>query len=760
MERNTQRPRRRRDEDRQGQQERQAGQRRTAADSGGQTGQQMQQGQQGQPVQMQGREAGAADAAMDNSRASAEVVRRQQADAAAAASAGTPSAYIMMQGGGMPDGVTDAAGGIRPGAFGGLSAEGAEDLGGRGPVPEGQRRITKAVIDEAWATLMEYKEGKANLDARIVENEQWFKLRHWETMGAKERPGELMSRSAWLFNSLLNRHADAMDSYPKPNILPREESDREEASRLTSILPVVLDRTDFEQTYSDVWWYKLKSGTGAYGVFWDTSLADGLGDISIKKLDILNLFWQPGISDIQESRNLFIVSLVDRDILEQNFPQMRGKAGGTDTITTTRYQYDDNIDTTKKACVVDWYYKVGTGEGGKHVLQYCKFCDGVVLYASEDQAEYRERGYYDHGEYPVILDGLFPVEGSPASFGYLDIMKNPQLFIDTLTGAMVKSAKLQSEPKFMMREDFAGNEEEFLDGRANILHVAGNIDDTNFRQITVDGVDGNSLNVLTFLVDELKETSGNRDFSQGTTTSGVTAASAIAALQEAGSKTARDMNKSAYRAFREIIYLCIELIRQFYSLPRQFRIVGDDGMEKFIQYSNQRLQERPINLFGATLAGQEMLQKPVFDVKVTAEKASPFSTVSQNDLAKELYSLGFFNPQLADQALAALEMMDFDSKTMVQRRIQQNGTMYQQLMAMQQTVAQLATIVDAQNGTGILAGMQQAGTLNTGEVQAAPSGGATGSNTAVDAFGGARSGSATSTAGQARARAAELATPR
>ena len=155
-----------------------------------------------------------------------------------------------------------------------------------------------------------------------------------------------------------------------------------------------------------------------------------------------------------------------------------------------------------------------------------------------------------------------------------------------------------------------------------------------------------------------------------------------------------------------------------------------------------------------------MLQKPVFDVKVTAEKASPFSTVSQNELAKELYSLGFFNPQLADQALAALEMMDFESKTMVQRRIQQNGTMYQQLMAMQQTVAQLATIVDAQNGTGILAGMQQAGTLNAGEVQAAPSGGATGSKTEIDAFGGARSGSATSTAGQARARAAELATPR
>lgn len=672
--------------------------------------------------------------AMEAAGMAANAVMQQQMRAALAASPGTPSSEMVEDVAPQPPTLDDAGGG----------AEG---------MPAAGRRITAEVLHEAVATLEKYKQGKANLDRRIVDNEQWFKLRHWDTVGAQEREGELISKSAWLFNSLLNRHADAMDSFPKPTVLPREEGDRAEASILTSILPTILDRNEFEQVYSDVWWYKLKTGTGCYGVFWDSSLSGGLGDISIQKVDLLNVFWEPGISDIQDSRNVFVVSLIDRDALEAQYPQAKGKLRGGDSLNVTKYIYDDNIDTSDKAPVIDWYYKV-QGADGKTVLHYCKFVDDIVLYASEDEPDYRERGFYDHGKYPLVLDALFPVEGSPVGFGYLDIMKNPQLFIDTLTGAITKNTVIKSRPKFMMREDMAVNEREFLDGQTDILHVAGNLDDMSFRQIDVDGVDGNSLNTLQFLVDELKETSGNRDFSQGSTTAGVTAASAIAALQEAGSKTARDMNKSAYRAFRQLMYFCIELIRQFYSAPRQFRVVGEDGLEKFVSYSNASLQPRVTAIFD-----RQFNLSPVFDVKVTAEKASPFSTLSQNELAKELYGAGFFNPQLADQALAALEMMDFEGKMMVQRRIQQNGTMYQQLLQMQQTLAQLAAIVDAQNGTTIGAGMQQAGvTGEAGAIQSTPD--VQPSGVQVDAYGGARSGSSTSTAGQARTRAAELSTPR
>ena len=95
--------------------------------------------------------------------------------------------------------------------------------------------------------------------------------------------------SAWLFNSIANKHADAMDNYPEPVILPREYNDKDEAKALSSILPVILERNDFEKTYSDAWWYKLKTGTACYGVFWNNRLEKGKGDSDIKQIASLEL---------------------------------------------------------------------------------------------------------------------------------------------------------------------------------------------------------------------------------------------------------------------------------------------------------------------------------------------------------------------------------------------------------------------------------------------------------------------------------------
>ena len=248
--------------------------------------------------------------------------------------------------------------------------------------------IGKEAVEKATKTLQKYKEGKANLEKRIVDNEQWYKLRHWECM-RKKSSSEVQPSSGWLFNCIANKHADAMDNFPSPNVLPREEGDKAEAEMLTSILPVILDQNDFEKTYSDVWNYKLKTGTGVYGVFWDSSKLNGLGDITIKKVDIINLFWESGITDIQKSRNVFHVELCDNEVLISQYPQLIGKLGQS-TIDIAKYVYDDSVDTTDKSVVVDWYYKKHNSQG-KQVLHYCKYVNDVVLFATENDPNFAER---------------------------------------------------------------------------------------------------------------------------------------------------------------------------------------------------------------------------------------------------------------------------------------------------------------------------------------------------------------------------------
>ncbi len=201
-----------------------------------------------------------------------------------------------------------------------------------------QAEIWKARIMEATRILEKYKQGKKNLETRLIENEEYWKLNHWAQFEAKTmNKNDPRPTSAWLFNSINNKHADAMDNYPEPNVLPREESDKSTASKLSDIIPVVLENNEFEATYSDAWWDKLKGGTAAYGVFWNKTLLNGLGDVDVKVLDLLNIFWEPGIQDIQKSRNLFIVELMDQDVLMEQYPQYKGEKNGNFQISEYHY---------------------------------------------------------------------------------------------------------------------------------------------------------------------------------------------------------------------------------------------------------------------------------------------------------------------------------------------------------------------------------------------------------------------------------------
>ena len=573
--------------------------------------------------------------------------------------------------------------------------------------PIGQEQLRQANL-----TLQKYKEGKANLEQRVIDNEEWYRLRHWECMRGKKKQ-QVEPVSAWLLNAIANKHADAMDNYPAPNILPREKADVEEARRLSDIVPVVLEQTGYEGTYSEAWWDKLIGGTAIYGVFWDSGKLNGLGDIAVEPVDVLNLFWEPGITDIQDSANVFHLSLADNKALESSYPQLSGNLGGS-TLDISKYVYDDTVDTSGKSVVVDWYYKKQVGQ--TTVLHFCKYVNDTVLYATENDETMAKRGWYDHGKYPFVFDPLFRIKGTPCGFGYIDIGKGAQEYIDRGDQAVMQNMLSNAKPRYFIRSDGSVNEAEYGDMTKDFVHTDGNLGQDSILPIAGKGLSSIYLNVLDRKVEELKETTGNRDVSTGGSASGVTAASAIAAMQEAGSKLSRDSNKAAYRAFREIVLLVVELIRQFYDLPRQFRIIGANGEQSFISYTNAGLlPQAQGNDFGVDMG----YRVPLFDIEIAAEKASPYSKLSQNELALQFFGAGFFNPQLTDQALACLEMMDFDGKDRMMQRIAQNGTLYQQLMQARQQAVAMAQAVDMQMGTNyagqILLGAQ--GQAQPGRVQ-------------------------------------------
>lgn len=554
------------------------------------------------------------------------------------------------------------------------------------------QKIGEEQLREFDQILHRYKTGKANLERRIIDNEQWWKLRHSD--GVKNTTAADADKSAWLANVIMTKHADAMDAYPTCTVLPHEAADQQEAAMLSSVIPAILRQTNFEKIYSDVWWQKLKGGTGCYKITWDRNKLGGLGDVAIRRTNLLNLFWEPGVEDIQDSDYVFHVELRNKKRLQEQYPVLTDRVLNGMKETVSEFIYDDAVRTDDKALVIDCYYK----RRGK--LHLCKYVGSTVLYATENEQNFAQAGLYDHGKYPFVLDPLFPIEGSCCGYGYIDYGKSTQHYIDKLTGAIMVNALAAARPRWFVRDDGGVNEEEYADFANAFIHVGGNMGKDSIQPITANPLPSICLNILDSRVNELKETLGNRDASTGGVTASVTSAAGIASLQEAAGKLSRDAEKASYQVYENVVYMVIELVRQFYDVPRTFRITGRMGNPEFVHYDNSGIQPQSQ---GADFGNDMGNRVPQFDLDVQAQKENPYTKESYNELAVQLYSMGAFNPEMANQTLMMLDLMDFKGKDELVQKVQQQNQfmqMVQQAMMVLQQQALVSPQAEPTEGAG------------------------------------------------------------
>jgi Rod binding domain-containing protein len=116
-----------------------------------------------------------------------------------------------------------------------------------------------------------------------------------------------------------------------------------------------------------------------------------------------------------------------------------------------------------------------------------------------------------------------------------------------------------------------------------------------------------------------------------------------------------------------------------------------------------------------------------------------------------LYAQGIFNPQMADQAVMLLSMMEFEGKDELLQKISQNGTMMQQMAMYQQLALQLAAQVDP------MLAEKLANDIMSGAAAAQSAQG--GGRPAMPASNDGGMGGAMTKLGNARARAAQAAQP-
>ncbi|MBQ3064552.1 MAG: hypothetical protein IJC99_07145 [Clostridia bacterium] len=518
--------------------------------------------------------------------------------------------------------------------------------------------IGKPEIKAAAEELLVWRREREGLATRIREEENWYRLRMAPQARQNSEGERTAPTSAWLFNALMQKHADLMENIPTAVCLPREESDEADAEALSAILPVILSRSGFAGAYSDNMWYKLKHGVCAWGVFFNAELENGLGDVDVRAVDLAQLYWQPGVKNIQDSCSVYYVEQVDRALLRARFPRYDG------SVTGDALDGLFGADGENTALVVDWYYKKRTADG-RTVLHYCKFTGETVLFASENDPLY-ENGWYHHGRFPFVLDVLYPIAGSALGFGVIAVGRDPQTYIDRIDRNLLEYMDWATRVRYFCKRSTGVNEEEFCDLSRRIVSVEGDPDEERLRQIEVAPLDTIWRELKSDKIRELKETTANRDVLQGSPDTGVTAAAAIAALQESGNKTMRDMVAASYRAFVAVAELMVECVRQFYDEQRCFRILGSAGGNRYLHWSNSGIKEQTL---GVLEGGTLLTRRPVFDIEVRAEKSNPYTRYSYNEMLKQLFSMGVFAPENAAAATILLDAMDFPGVERVRARV-------------------------------------------------------------------------------------------
>lgn len=576
--------------------------------------------------------------------------------------------------------------------------------------PIGKDQITKAL-----QTLRRYMSSKKAYDTRYKANFDTYNLMYTENADRETFQDDdgrnhykLVDENkigAQTLNVVLNKHADEMDNMPEPFLLPRAADDEDAANTLNSVIPCILDRNNFDDIYSKEKTDKIVGGAGVYSVTWDSDRMGGLGDVLIDREDILRLFWAPHIENIQDSPHLFYVEEFEIETAKELFPMLVDVSA--DTMGLEEYKtYDSESKNFDKAVVIDWYYK----KNG--ILHLCKFCGEQILFASENEPENYPNGYYEHGLYPFVVEPCIRLKDTPVGFSYVDICRTPQRQLDGFKVDLLTNVKVNSRPRDFVNRNKLVNPNDLNDLSKEHIEVQGDPQGVALPR-QVNNIASGSLTLYNDLKDEMKETTGCNDASNGHAP-GVTSGSAIAALQEAGGKISRDGCKTSYSAYKQVIEMVLELIRQFYTQPRIFRITGEDNSNEYIAFDNKQITRKniveyddegnPLNFTDEK--GEVLTRVPVFDIVIKAQKASPFATAANNEMMMTLYKMGAFAAENADAALIMLEGMSFEGKDKIVEQLKNNRQLLNALQDMQGKIqmleAQLASQVGMQTANGIV----------------------------------------------------------
>ncbi len=501
-------------------------------------------------------------------------------------------------------------------------------------------REEERFVAEALALYDEFALRNQEFAARCRRNDDLWRGRHWRDEQAA-RDGEPQPVTPVLFATLESMLADLMDNYPEPVLLGEEPSDDAAAEELTQVVRCALARCGYRKAYRDKCRQALKYGVAVQEVFWDKQRLGGLGDVSVRVLDTRSFLWDPAFPSLQDGRACFKLTTYPRAWLQEKYPALEGRAAGADS----RRPYGEGASGEEAALIEVWHKSF---EGGRPHVHMARMAGGVLL---EDSRLKHPDGLFAHGQYPFVMEALYPLDGEAAGLGLVDVLGDMQRYADRMDQIILKNALMSGKLKLLVNKNADMDEDALTDWSREVVR-SGRIDDSAVRWFQAAPVSPLVYAHQQRKLDAIRESSGQTSFNRGEASQGVTAAAAIMALQEAGNKRSRMIIEQMYDAFADVTRLVIALVGQFYTERRYIRVRGEAG-ERLVAFAAERLRK----------AGDAA----ELDVRVQVQKQVAYRTLYLNELAMQLLRAGVIDGQ------SALEMMDFEGRDRIAAHMKQTA---------------------------------------------------------------------------------------
>ncbi len=493
--------------------------------------------------------------------------------------------------------------------------------------------------EQCYALFDEYREAYAPEWARLERCERLYMGDNWYGVAEAEK-NEPRPHTPVLQSTIENVRADLMDQYPEAVITADDPRSEREARLLSAAVRENHMRCGYADEYAHLLHDLLVYGYMVQETGFDAALNAGLGGAFLRHADARGVMFDPCCINAQDSRAVFKFAPYTREWFLQRYPAFAGDMR-PDAFSINRlrdnvlYQRDhDSI------LLIECWKRVFDPATGRHSVHMQKLAGGLLL---EDSRLQKPEGYYAHGEYPFVLTPLFKRQGSCLGFGLADMFETQQRYADKLDQIVLKNALMASRNKLLVT-GASGFDAEDLRDWSKEVHRGENLNGVTW--FPTAPLPAYIMEYIDRIRNSIREESGANDFSRGMVRGGVTAASAIAALQELSGKRSRMAARTVHAAFEAAVRQEIEVEREF-SVFDRFVLDASGETAAFTAFSGSMLSRE------TDLKNRIPLE---FRVSVKVQRENRFSVLANNELVLELVKLGMVAPDVG------LELMMFDGK--------------------------------------------------------------------------------------------------